>query len=74
MRRNTHGLAPRMNLSFDQDDVIIHVVIVILEASYRRARHDLFDGSNDCLFEVPSATGEGEELDKLLIVQKGYAR
>jgi hypothetical protein len=63
MRRNTHGLPPHMNLSFDQDDVGIHVVIVILEASYRRARHDLFDGLNDSLFKFPCATGGGEGLD-----------
>jgi hypothetical protein len=59
MRRNTHGLFP-MNLSFDQDDVGIHVVIVILEASYSRATHDLSNGSNDSLVKVPCATGEGE--------------
>jgi hypothetical protein len=63
MWRNTHGLAPQMNLSFDQDDVGIHAVVVILEASYRRARHDLFDGLNDSLFKIPSTTGEGEGLD-----------
>ena len=47
MRRDTHGLAPHMNLPFDQDDVGIHAVIVIPEASYRRTRRDLFDGLND---------------------------
>jgi len=52
-----------MNLPFDQDNVGIHVVIVILEASYRRARHDLSDGLNDSFFKFPSATGEGEGLD-----------
>jgi hypothetical protein len=62
MRRNTYGLAPHMNLPFHQDDVGIHVVIVILEASYRRARYDLSDGSNDGLFKFPSATGEGKGL------------
>src|SRR6266852_1376094 len=45
MQRSTHGLGPRMNLPFDQDDVSIHVVIVIPETSYRRARRDLFDGT-----------------------------
>ena len=63
MRRITHGFAPRMNLPFDHDDVGIHVVIVIFEASYRRARHDLSDGSNDGLFKIPPATGEKEGLD-----------
>ena len=63
MRRDTHGLAPHMNLPFDQDDVGIHAVIVIPEASYRRARHDLSDGSNDSLFKFPSATDERERLD-----------
>jgi hypothetical protein len=63
MRRDTHGLAPQMNLPFDQDDVSIHVVIVILETSYRRARHDLSDGSNDSLFKFPSATCKREGLD-----------
>ena len=62
MWRNTYGLSP-MNLPFDQDDVGIHVVIVILEASYRRATHDLSNGSNDSLVKVPSARGEEEGLD-----------
>jgi hypothetical protein len=57
-----------MNLPFDEDDVSIHVVIVILEASYRRARHDLFDGSNDGLFKFPSATGKGIGLALRIIV------
>jgi hypothetical protein len=63
MRRNTHGLAPHMNLPFNQDDVGIHVVIVIFEASYRRARHNLSDGLNESPVKFPSATGEGEGLD-----------
>ena len=65
MRRITHGFAPRMNLPFDHDDVGIHMGIVILEASYRGARHDLSDGSNDSLVKFPSATGKGEGLDQL---------
>ena len=48
-----------MNLPFDHDNVGIHMVIVILEASYRGARHDLSDGLNDGLVKIPSATGEG---------------
>ena len=63
MRPNTHGLAHHMNFPFDKDDVGIHVVIVILEASYRRARHDLSDGLGHSLFKVPSAIDEGEGLD-----------
>ena len=65
MRRITHWFAPRMNLPFGHDDVGIHVVIVILEASYRGAMHDLSDGSNDGLVKFPSATGKGEGLDQL---------
>jgi hypothetical protein len=60
MRRNAHRLSPHMNLPFEQDDVGIHEVIVILEASYRRARHDLSDRPNDRLVKFPSAI-EGEE-------------
>ena len=47
-----------MNLPFDQDDVGIYVVIVILEASYRRAARDLSNRSKESLVKVPSATGE----------------
>ncbi len=49
-----------MNLPFEQEDVGIHEVIVILEASYRRARHDLSEGPNDRLVKFPSAI-EGEK-------------
>jgi hypothetical protein len=58
-----------MNLPFDQDDVGIYVVIVILETSYRRARRDVFDGANDSPVKFPCLTlrereaGEGEGLD-----------
>ena len=51
-----------MNLPFEQDDVGIYVEKVILEASYRRARYDLFDGSNDGLFKFPSPVGKGVGL------------
>ena len=36
-----------MSLPFEQDNVRVHVIIVILEASYRRTRRDLFDGLDD---------------------------
>ena len=54
MRYNTHGLASRMNLPFEQDDVGIHAVKVVLEASYRRARRDLSDGCCDGLQKFSS--------------------
>ena len=56
MWRNTHRLGTHMNLPFDQDDVSIHVIIVILETSYRRARRHLFDGTNNSLVKFPCHT------------------
>ena len=35
-----------MSLPREQDNVGIHVIIVVPESSYRRARRDLFDGSS----------------------------
>ena len=56
MRYNTHGLPPQMDLPFEQDDVGIHAVIIFLETSYRRARHDLFDGFYDSLLKIASSS------------------
>ena len=47
MWHDSYRFAPHMSLPREQDNVGIHVIIVILEASYRRARRDLFDGLND---------------------------
>jgi len=47
MGRDSYRFAPYMSLPREQDNFGIHVIIVILEASYRRARRDLFDGLND---------------------------
>jgi hypothetical protein len=47
MRRDPYRFAPHMSLPREQDNVGIHVITVILEASYRRAKRDLFDGLND---------------------------
>jgi hypothetical protein len=51
LRGNTHGLTSQMYLPSKQDNIGINVIIVILKASYRRARHDLFHGLNDGLFK-----------------------
>ena len=62
---NTHGLGPQMNLPFDEDHVCIHVVIVVLETSYRRTGRNLFDGTNDSLVKLPYTTREGvREIDE----------
>jgi hypothetical protein len=45
--KESYRFAPHKSLPGEQDNVGIQVIIVILEASYRRARRDLFDGLND---------------------------
>lgn len=47
MRRDSYRFAPHMSLPGKHGNVGIHVIIVIPEASYRRAKRDLFDGLND---------------------------
>ena len=64
MRCNTHSLGPYMNVPFEQNDVSIQVVIVILETSYRRARRDIFDGTNDGLVKLSWRTREREKQMK----------
>jgi len=64
MRRNIYRLGPHVNLPVDQDDIGIHVVIVVLETSYRRARRDLFDGSNHSLVKLPCRTRGREKQVK----------
>lgn len=49
--RSTHGLTSQMYLPDKQDNVGVHMIIVILEAAYRIARNDLFHGLNDGLFK-----------------------
>ena len=61
IRCNTHSLGPYMNVPFEQNDVSIQVVIVILETSYRRARRDIFDGTNDGLVKLIWGT-RGREM------------
>jgi hypothetical protein len=47
MRRDSYRFAPHKSRPREQDNVGVHVIIVIPEASYRRTRRDLFDGLND---------------------------
>ena len=51
MRRDSYRFAPRMSLPSEQDDVRLHVIIIIFEASYRRAARDLFDRLSDSPFK-----------------------
>ena len=56
MRRDSYRFAPHKSRRREHDNVGIHVIIVILEASYRRARRDLFDGLNDSHVKVMFVT------------------
>jgi hypothetical protein len=47
IRRFTYNFAREMGLSGKQHCVVVHTIIGILEAPYRPARRDLFDGIND---------------------------
>jgi hypothetical protein len=47
-----------MSLSCEQHNIGIYVIIVVLEASYRPARCDLFDGGNHCPIQLHAANRE----------------
>jgi hypothetical protein len=47
-----------MDLPLEQDDVSIHVIIVVLEASYQGATHNLLERLNDGFVKSnPSSRG-----------------
>jgi hypothetical protein len=52
MRCDSYRFAPHKSRPREQDNIGIHAIIVILEASYRRARRELFDGLNDSHIKV----------------------
>ena len=61
----THHLAPYMSLPSEQDNVGIHVMIVVPESSYRRVRRKLSDGGNHCPVQFESANREKGDKDGL---------
>jgi len=56
VQKPTHWLATEMSLSGKYNDIRIHMIIIILEAPYRRTGYDMFDRLDNSLGKLHSET------------------